>query len=354
MDKKTEYKKIYKESFNDSNEFIDLFFNKVYDEEQAIMLDIDNIPVSALLLRQFKMNFHSSDLPLGYICAAATARKMRSHGYMSELILETMRRAYDIGDFMLALIPANRALYAYYDKFGFNTVFYIKEERYTSAHIFNNGEGAFDFSLAPTDDRVKKMFFILNNLREFSVKLGEDDYEIMVEDNRLDGGQIVSAYNVAADSVDAIAIAVVDDDRILVRDILAVTDIAREAVLGEVLKRFPGLPMTVVAIADDSRVAPLQAHGMGRIINSEMTLKAIAASTPKLKASIRVYDHQLPQNNHIYTIDNGTVTVNDGFGGKLDLDVTQEVLTSIIFSAPKMGTIFNLPTKRPFMSLMLE
>ena len=57
---------------------------------------------------------------------------------------------------------------------------------------------------------------------------------------------------------------------------------------------------------------------------------------------------------HIYVIDRGEVIINDGFGGKIDIDVTQEVLLSILSSDKPIGEIFNLPTARPYISMMMD
>lgn len=354
MDKKAEYNRIYKESFNDSADFLKLYFNKVYDDKQAMMLDIDGVVVSGLLLRHFRMNFNGSELPMGYICGAATSRRMRSHGYMSELIQETIRRSYKDGDFMLALIPSDNALYNYYSKFGFSPVFYVQEERYTSDHNFGSSDGDYSFGLSPDNPEVSRMFLSLSSLRGNSVLITPEEYEIIVEDNRLDGGVIIAAYNRVTASVEAVAVAVVKDGEIIVRDILSVSNAARNAALGEVQRRLGKLPVTVITPVDDGRNAPLHVHGMGRIINTELALNAVAQSNRSLSVVIRVRDRLLPQNNHIYVVDNGSVTINDGFGGKIDLDLTQAVLTTLIFSAPDIGKIFNLPTSRPFISLMLE
>jgi len=354
MDKKAGFKNIYKESFEDTPDFIEFFFNKVYHEDEAIMLDIDNTPVSALLLHRYSMNFHGKNLPVGYICAAATARRMRGRGYMSELILESIRRSYDNGDFLMTLVPANSALYRYYSKFGFSSVFFISEERYASAHKFDDGGGIFSFDIPPTDSRVKDKFQILSNLRQNSVLHGPDDFDIIVGDNELDGGEIISAYNILAGTIDAVAVAIPCCDMINIREILSVSSIAREALLAEISKRFGNLPIRIITAPDNNGNVPIEIHGMGRIVDVRTTLEAIASESPDFSAAFRVHDNQLAQNSHTYIINNGTVEINDSYKGRLDLDISQEVLTSIIFSAPKMGAIFNLHTSRPFMPLMLE
>ena len=90
------------------------------------------------------------------------------------------------------------------------------------------------------------------------------------------------------------------------------------------------------------------------IVNALEVLKTLAETDKSMKMKIRVQDKQIQANNHIYVIDRGNVVINDGYAGSLDLDVTVGVLSAIIFSAPKVGSIFNLQTHRPFISLMLD
>ncbi|MDE6832080.1 MAG: hypothetical protein K2J07_05045 [Muribaculaceae bacterium] len=119
------------------------------------------------------------------------------------------------------------------------------------------------------------------------------------------------------------------------------------------MRAYPGLPMTIVMPAG-RRSVPIHARGMARIINARKLLSAYAARYPKMKMAIRLYDSMIPQNNHIYVIDGGQAVINDGFGGKIDLDVTQEVLLSILSSDAPIGEIFNMPTARPYISMMMD
>lgn len=93
---------------------------------------------------------------------------------------------------------------------------------------------------------------------------------------------------------------------------------------------------------------------MGRLVNVGKALGIIAEANPKIRLSIKVTDSLLPENSHIYTIANGECTVTDDYNGALDLDVSVEVFTDIIFSSPKIGAIMGLPCERPHMSLMLD
>ena len=126
---------------------------------------------------------------------------------------------------------------------------------------------------------------------------------------------------------------------------------AREAVLAELHRRYPDASMTVVLPAGTLRI-PIFSRGMARIVNADALLKAYAAAHPEVKATIRLHDPLIKENNHIWVLDRGEALVNDGFGGRLDLDVTQDVLLAILSSDRSIGEVFNLPTQRPYISMM--
>lgn len=104
---------------------------------------------------------------------------------------------------------------------------------------------------------------------------------------------------------------------------------------------------------------------MARIVNVLKVLQAVAAANPKYSGLIRVHDTILPENEHVYRLRKGQCVIddeaiahvahpNDLDGSRLALDVPVNVLTSIVFSSEKIGDIFNLSTRRPFISLMLD
>ena len=83
MKKKDIVLKLWRECFDDSDQFVDMFFSRVYRDEDALVLDKDGRVVSSMLLQRYSMNFHGVTLPVSYICGAATAPEMRAHGYMA-------------------------------------------------------------------------------------------------------------------------------------------------------------------------------------------------------------------------------------------------------------------------------
>lgn len=355
MSSKENIKAIWREVFNPTNEWLEMYFGNVYRDEDLMTLtagDDDDVIASALLLQQYKMQFHGVDVPVAYVSGAVTRRQYRGRGYMKELMNSALREAYDRGDVMMTLIPADRHLYFYYDKFGFSTVFYIDEERYTELHTFPVIGDYADVTPADSDE-VYRAVDAMTRRRDNVMVHSRQDFSNILLDNSLDGGQAIVLRDNATGEIAAFALAVVVDNRVMVKELLYTNPDARDAALRRVTQHFPGKPLTILA-PPDSRHIPIRAQGMGRIINVGKLLSGYAARYPKIKLAVRVYDSLLPVNNHIYVVDRGEVVVNDGFGGRLDLDVTQEVLLSILCSDPSMGDIFNLPTGRPYMSMMMD
>lgn len=78
MSKRDEIKKIWTECFKDSREYVDMFFDQVYRDDEAMLLtDQSGSAVSSLLLQRYAMSFHGSEAPVSYIAGAATRRSKR-------------------------------------------------------------------------------------------------------------------------------------------------------------------------------------------------------------------------------------------------------------------------------------
>lgn len=352
MDKKNEIIKIYREVFRDPLEYVEMYFSRVYREEEAMTLEVDGLCVSSLFLQRRVMDFYGEPVQLGYIAAAATRKQYRDRGYMHELLVDSLCKSYSRGDMFLSLIPANRELYFYYDRLDFATVFYIEEQHYTALHQFHYTGDYTDVEDMESEE-VYEAFNRMMSLRKNSVMHSYNDYLNILADNRVDRGRAIAVRNVEGE-IAAIGFGVMRDDNLVVRELLFDSYDSRNALLDRLQGLFPHVAITVIAVPEDNGTRSIESRGMGRIINAKGMFDSLARSFPQLKMTIKLTDPLLQVNSHIYFIDRGMCTVNDGFRGKIDLDVDIKTMTSIIFSDGKIGSIFNLETHRPFISLMLD
>lgn len=362
---KEEIIRIWKESFSDTADYVKMFFDRVYSEEEALTLSDPLSPsriVSSLLLRRYMMSFHGSLLPVSYICGAATRRRERGKGYMSELMRVALRQAAERGDMLTALIPARSALYFFYDRFDFSTVFYTKEQRFTSAHNFPL-EG--DYSAIEVDkdsDEVWEAFNRLQCERSCYIRHSRRDFSNILADLGMDGGDFVVVATPDDDCAEGKRIAAMawavyrkDDDLLLVTDVMGETGNARLAALRELRRLHPDTPFLLYGRPTDTLGGRLMPRGMGRVVNASMLLEAIAKANPKFSCRIKVSDPLLSDiNSHTYVISKGEVTIDDSYRGYLDFDVPIDVLADMAFSSSVTGEMLGFPACRPMLSLMLD
>ena len=139
---------IWKEVFNDTDEFIESFFGRRYTADSALVYKAEGQIVSMIFLPRYDFKVGDAKHGLGYICGAATLPEHRQKGLMGLLLeasLEVMRAR---GDSFSALIPASDSLYEYYRRFGYRELFFRK--RYTLERSDINAGGS--FSLQPMQE----------------------------------------------------------------------------------------------------------------------------------------------------------------------------------------------------------
>ncbi len=358
MSKRDDIIKIYKEGFHDDEEYIKLVFDSVYkDSEAMICTDTDGSAASALMLRQFEMTFHGQILPVSYIFGASTRRAQRGKGFMTTLVREAIKASANRGDMLCTLIPANDALYFYYEMSGFSKVFYIKEQRFTSLHSFPV-EGEYEVLSEWDIDRVWEAFNRFQLDRKCYILHSKDDFRNILEDNRIDRGNFVVMVRHDEDLgpvIASMAWAVVKNDLLVITDLMGENNDARLAALRQLRGIHSDRPFLLYGRPTDKTGGRLMPRGMGRIVNVEKCLTAVAAANDKQRLKIRVSDPLLPAlNSHTYLIEDGHCRVDDTFSGRLDFDVTIDMLNRIVFNSSETAEMIGFPCVRPMISLMLD
>ena len=343
MNSTGEFIKILREVFALDSKWVDWFMRDVFIEDELRFVEADNHTASVMVVTPYSMDFHGQMVRCDYISCVATLPSQRGKGLMRTLMHETLTRAYTEGVPFACLIPASRPLYFIYNRLGFASVFYINEERYTSLHAFHEGKHQ-------TAEPTYEIFRRLEDRRAGTIRHNERQFRQAVADMELSNGFTVAVTD--GEKSEAMAFAQITHE-IKVVDILSTDSDATEAVLAEVRKRGGEKPVIIMAQPTEESTI-LSARGMLRIINVQAALNAYAKGLPDLKFNLRVRDKFIPENNGYYSIKDGICTKASEKTKKVDLDVSVNVLAEILFSAPKIGNLFDLPTRRPFLSLMLD
>ena len=358
MSKRDEIKKIWTECFKDPREYVEMFFDQVYRDDEAMMLtDQSGTPVSSLLLQNYRMSFHGEEPSVSYIAGAATRRSKRGQGYMSRLMVDALRESARHGDMLCSLIPADEALFFFYRRYGFSTVFYTKEQRFTAFHSFQV-KGEYHHVDNEMSDEVwcafdrfqhKRRCYVLHSRRDFynilaDLKSDGGDFVVMAKDDEDKGSEIVS-----------MAWARREGDLLLVTDVMGEDSDARLAALRQLRGLNGDTPVLLYGHPDDSMGGRLMPRGMGRFVNVGKALSIIAKADPKFRSRIKVSDDLLPEyNSHTFVVENGCCEIDDDYTGQLDLDVKIDVFADIVFSSSAIGAIVRFPSVRPMISLMLD
>lgn len=337
-----------------------MFFDAAYSDEEALTAadPVTGQTVSSLLLLSYAMTFHGAMPGVAYIYGAGTLRKHRAQGHMTRLIKQALREAADRGDTFAALIPASEGLQRYYERFGFASVFYRTPERFTAIHRFDftgnyvNLSQAAPAGLYPAFERMMSE-------RPCSMQHTRAQFLTLMDDCRLSGHGFAAVCRAEGDPQPcAMAWGVPSEisDDVVVTELLADSTNAAHAALTLLQEQFPGRPMTIMAQPADTAVGGnLVPQGMIRIVNASAALAVLAQAHPELKITIRLKDALLPENDGIYILHRGSLTVLDPEAEvHVNLTVTAPTLASILFSSAPIGEIMGVPSCRPRLSLMLS
>lgn len=351
--KKALFEDIYASVFADSKRWRRWFFDEVVtdsaDDDIFIVGDSAGRPSASALLKPYGFVYAGATLPSGYISCVATKPEARTRGLASQAVEQALAEAKSRGYAFCELIPANRSLYSFYSRFGFADAFYADEERYTSLHDFAGGEGT------PVEPSYA-LFHRIESTVGCGVVHSEADYRHIVADLAFEKG----SSQVFVDGADggACLFAAWDTSRpdgtVTVRSLMAETESAALAALSTLRAEAGARPFTVWRPPFSGEKAHLRVRGMARIVCPETVLGALAAAHPSLDTTIRITDRLFDNNSAIYRLAGARCVKTDAIKGRPALDVPVGVLTSILFSAEKTGEIFSLPTRRPYMALMLD
>lgn len=355
-------KKIWQERFNDSRQWMELVFSRIYRPEEALNAQIDSEIVSALLLRRLPYQHLGIETSVAYVYGAATKKRYQGQGLMTSVVFNAIREAASRGDSFIFLKPARNLLFDYYGRRGFSTAVYSDIQRFTAAQMFAHDTSTFESDTTIYDiPAACAAYNRLTHERGSSLLHTSDDFKTILLDNSLDNGYKAIVTDRVTGVIAALAFATEDRDNEVLRisDLTADSEAAAREALATISDQRPGIMKVLHAYPGSRPDIKLTPTGMARIANVDAVMHLLAKADSKLKATITVSDPIVADNNGTWVIDHGEVkrynkkeTASGNAPGYLDTDVT--VLTSILFSEPKIGEIFGLPTARPYISLLLD
>ncbi|MDR2469656.1 MAG: GNAT family N-acetyltransferase [Tannerella sp.] len=229
---------LWKTSFGDSDDFIRLFFDRIYREENALTLCENGRITAALHMIPCEMTCCGGIVPVAYVCGACTLPSERGKGRMSRLMKQATEVMRNRGDSLAVLIPASDRLYGFYARFGFVEAF---------SHTFETH--VIDHLPAPTSDcrivsardlpsaTAYACYDRLQRKHTCATLHSAYDWETILLDCRLEGGDAWVAFRDG--KPEGVAIAVPQDEsRVYVKEILCEQPDIRNTLIRSVLTHF--------------------------------------------------------------------------------------------------------------------
>lgn len=171
-------RRMWKICFDDTEEYIDLYFSKKYSEENTLIYFENGEAVASLQMLPYTITFNGQTIPFAYLAGLCTLPQHRQKGYMAQLIYKAHSIIKERNISLAILIPAEDWLYGFYEKYGYAQVFDQDDVPIPLGDIINKYS---DPQEAYT--RFDKLF----RNKDFCVQKSFKDFEAIREDYILDG-----------------------------------------------------------------------------------------------------------------------------------------------------------------------
>lgn len=187
---------LWRTSFDDSEEFIKLYFDRVYNKENTLVIEKNGQVVSSLQMLPYTMTYYGTEISVSYIYGACTLPSERGQGLMKQLFLQAFEKMkyYDVA--ITVVIPAEGWLFDFYRQLGYTEAFDYSKEYYTRPY-----KTVWEPNLTvvpPTVPSMKSLYtFFDRNLRKRTCCMLHtyDDFVTILRDLELAGGEMLTAID---------------------------------------------------------------------------------------------------------------------------------------------------------------
>lgn len=233
MDKKQQLIELWRQCFGDPEAFIDLFFDRVYKEENALTIERDGQIVSALHMLPYTMTYYGTEISVAYIYGACTAPVWQEQGLMRQLLHESFEVMKSREVALTVLIPSDKWLFDYYREQGFTEAF-----DYTLATYIHTDvpvQAPMLTVVAPEVPSMEQLYaYFDRKLRERPCCLLHtyDDFVTILREFQLSGGQMLTALDITQKPVGMVFL-YPTEGRVYIKELLYDTDQVKSLLLQE-------------------------------------------------------------------------------------------------------------------------
>ena len=115
QDDKTEFYRLWKICFGDSDAFCDWFFENRFSPEHSVVLEVDDEIVSCMQAFPYTIHIRGKEVPGAMLCGVSTHPEHRKKGYMGKIFSYEMNHLRNMG---YVVTPHTPAVLPSYFSFG--------------------------------------------------------------------------------------------------------------------------------------------------------------------------------------------------------------------------------------------
>jgi GNAT superfamily N-acetyltransferase len=256
---------LWRASFGDPEDFIRLWFGRVYREEDTLAATEGGRVVAALQTVPYAMTCHGERVAAAYVCGVCTLPSERGKGRMTALMRQAMGVMRDRGFALAMLVPASEWLFDYYRRFGFAVAFRYSVETHLSGRAAPPAACRIAPSGCITAEGVFPFYDRVQCARDCAVLHDAYGLETVRLDCVAEGGDCWTAL--VDGQMAGIAFAVPQaDGRVFIKEIACDGDVLRRAMIQAVMRHYGARAATV-------RIPPVAAasvpYGMACVLDTE-------------------------------------------------------------------------------------
>ncbi|MCR5077633.1 MAG: GNAT family N-acetyltransferase [Prevotella sp.] len=110
---------LWRDTFHDPEEFIQLYFSRVFRPEYNVICQVDHHTVAALQTLPYQLKYHDQKVLTAYISGVSVREDYRKQNMGSNLMAQAHFRLYHKDAVFATLIPAEEWLYDWYSRCGY-------------------------------------------------------------------------------------------------------------------------------------------------------------------------------------------------------------------------------------------
>jgi predicted acetyltransferase len=343
MNIKEQVKDLWRICFNDTEDFIDMYFRLRYKEEKSLYIQKDNMVISALQLIPYPMTFCSTTIQTSYISGACTHPDYRKKGAMHKLLIQAFVRMYSEGILISTLIPEQPRLVDYYSCMGYVSVFNYSKRvlNWKFAEISETDENIRIERDVKYQDDIYDYFNRKMSERLCCIQHTKADFGVILAELSLSKGNLFLAVREEERKIEGIAFMIAKKEIGYINELFAESQEIENKLLRQAAIQCKCNQLAIISPPGNmSEPFPL---GMARIIDANGVLNLFAATHPEIEMNIELHDATLSANNGYYYLRNGKCITSENKLTKVHKQLSIGELTEMVLSE-----------MQPYMSLMIN